>query len=145
MEQHPNNGEDWQDNLGTELTDFMYSIIAIKGKSYGELLSVVLQITSSLRSFSEFNLETIQVMDDNEKKAMRLLEFHSIVSEMSGRITSLIHELVHRYGPAICEEKQRSEDNAYCMVIQEEIEKDAKMFLRKELEYQVGKTKRKET
>lgn len=122
--------------LDAELQEFMETIIARKGKTYGNTLSVWLTFITLERMHLEIISELTQTVPHIAKNIPLMLKIPPILGASYQRMQTGLHETIHLSGDLIA--KERGQDCS-CSELEKELRADVKMFLRKELEYHAGK------
>lgn len=122
--------------LDAELEEFMETIIARKGKTYGNTLSVWLTFIALERMHLEVISELTQAVPPSVQNIPTIMKISPILDSSIQRLQTGLHETIHLSGDLIAQE--RGQDFS-CSELEEELRADVKMFLKKELEYQVGK------
>lgn len=122
--------------LDAELEEFMETIIARKGKTYGNTLSVWLTFIALERMHLEIIGELVQAAPPGLKNIPLIMKIPAVLDSSTQRLQTGLHETIHISGNLMAQE--RGKDIA-CSELEEELRADVKMFLKKELEYQGGK------
>lgn len=122
--------------LSSELEEFMETIIAQKGKTYGNTLSVWLTFIALERMHLEIIRELVQAVSPVLKNIPLIMEIYAVLDSSTQRLQAGLHETIHISGNLMAQERGK---NITCSELEEELRADVKMFLRKELEYHAGK------
>ena len=122
--------------LDGELQEFMETIIAHKGKTYGATLSVWLTFIALERMHVQMIGELTGIVKTDMNLIPVLVTIPGLLDQTTQRLQAGLHETIHLSGNLIAQE--RGKDTS-CTELEKELREDCKMFLKKELEYHNGK------
>lgn len=122
--------------LNEELQEFMETIIARKGKTYGSTLSVWLGMIALERMHIQMHGNLCGVVRADVRSIPVLIQVPAFLGETTERLKTVLHETIHISGNLIAQERKQ---DCTCTELDKELQEDMRMFLKKELEYMNGK------